>query len=55
MTRYNVELKYQTTVEANDEEHAYKLARELAKLDDPDSLFASHCKKVKGVKNVKNV
>lgn len=49
MTRYNVELKFQTTVEANDENHAYKIAREIA-ASNVNKFFASHCKKVKSIK-----
>jgi hypothetical protein len=47
MTRWNVEMKYQTTVEAKDETEAYKLAREEL-MKRPDEAFGSHCKKVKG-------
>jgi hypothetical protein len=45
--RYNVELKFQTTVEAENENEAYKKAKERL-IENPDEAFPSHCKKVKG-------
>ena len=46
MTRWNVELKYQTSVDADNQEEAYERAREEMKLD-MSRVFASHCRKVK--------
>jgi hypothetical protein len=46
MTRWNVELKYQTTVDAETEVEAYDFAkREL--VVNMRKVFGSHCKKVK--------
>lgn len=48
MTRWNVELKYQTSVDADSKEEAYEKSKE--QLENPESLrfvFPSHCKKVK--------
>jgi len=46
MTRWNVEMKYQTTVEADTQVEAYKKVREEV-MKNPSEIFGSHCKKVK--------
>ncbi len=51
MTRWNVELKYQTTVEAENENEAYKIAKKELELNSSEA-FASHCRKVKNGKKI---
>lgn len=46
MTRWNVELKYQTTVDADNESEAYEVAKKELKLN-TSKVFSSHCRKVK--------
>lgn len=48
MTRWNVELKYQTSVDADSEDEAYRKAKEqLEREESLKFVFLSHCKKVK--------
>jgi len=48
MTRWNVELKYQTSVDADNEDEAYRKARDqLSRVESLKFVFVSHCKKVK--------
>ena len=48
MERYNVELKYQTTVDAENESDAYRSAREELLVNTPQAIFIhSHCRKSK--------
>jgi hypothetical protein len=45
MVRYNVELKYQTTVDAESGAEAYRLAREELVMHTPKShIIHSHCR-----------
>jgi hypothetical protein len=46
MTRWNVELKYQTSVDADTEPEAYEIATKEA-IANPFKMFRSHCRKVK--------
>lgn len=46
MVRYNVELKYQVTVDAVDERDAYKKAQDILELY-PEEAFPSKCSKSK--------
>ena len=48
MTRWNVELKYQTSVDADNEDEACKKAKGQLELEESlKYVFLSHCKKVK--------
>jgi hypothetical protein len=49
MSRYNVELKYQTTVDAESEVEAVLKAKSEV-IDYPAKVFLSHCRKVKVIK-----
>ena len=51
MTRWNVELKYQTTVDADNEPEAYEIATKEAMMH-PFKIFRSHCRRVKNGKKI---
>ena len=51
MTRWNVELKYQTTVDAEDENEAYEIAKKELALNSQEA-FTSHCRRVKNGKKI---
>ena len=51
MARWNVELKYQTSIDADNENEAYDLAKKELK-SNTSKVFGSHCRRVKNGKKI---